>query len=149
SGRFGTLYLNLRQLINAALPSGAPNGAASFSVPFLDTYPTGAGSLEWTDAGLRSQLTFSAVHGTTIPRVAGDSTDLASFVPANALGYQGIANVGGLLNTLVTQIAPGGLGAQDPLKSSLGASSSDPALQQPGAVALLKSGSTVHPLFLL
>ncbi len=149
SGRFGTLYLNLRQFVNAVLPSGAPNGAASLSVPFLDTYPTGAGSLEWTDAGLRSQLTFSAVHGTTIQNVSGNTTDLASFVPANALGYQGLANVGGLMTTLVTQVAPAGLGGQDPVKSALGISASDPALQQPGAVALLKSGSTVHPLFLL
>src|SRR5262249_32138974 len=59
SGRFGTIYLNLRQIVNTILPSGAPNGAASMSIPFLDTYPTGSGSLEWTDAGLRGQLTFS------------------------------------------------------------------------------------------
>lgn len=149
SGRFGTLYLNLRQLVSAVVPSGAPSGAVNLSVPFLDTYPTGAGSLEWTDAGLRGQMTFSAVHGTSISNVSGNTTDLASLVPSNALGYQGIANVGGLANAFVTQFLPTGLSGQDPLKSALGVTSTDPALQQPGAVALLKSGATVHPLFLL
>jgi Protein of unknown function (DUF3352) len=149
SGRFGTIYVNLRQIVNAILPSGAPNGAASMSIPFLDTYPTGAGSLEWTDAGLRGQMTFSAVHGTTIANVAGDTTSLAQLVPSTAVGYQGVANAGNLVRTYITQFLPAAVSGQDPLKSGLGVSYNDPALQQPGAIALLKSGSTVHPLFLL
>jgi hypothetical protein len=149
SGRFGTVYVNLRQLVNAIVPAGAPSGAASMSIPFLDTYPTGAGSLQWTDAGLHSQMTFKAVHGTTIPNVGGDTTSLARLVPSNALAYEGLANAGGLVRAFTTQFVPAGLGGQDPLKSALGVSSDAPALQQPGAVALLKSGADVHPLFLL
>ncbi len=147
SSRFGTIYVNLRQIVNTILPSGSPTGAASMTIPFLDTYPTGAGSLEWTDAGLRSQMTFSAVHGASIPNLAGDTTSLAQLVPANAVGYQGIANVGSLVHTAVAQFVP--VSGVDPLQSAFGLSYSDPALQQPGAVALLKSGTTVHPLFLL
>lgn len=149
SGRFGTIYLNLRQIVSAILPSGSPTGAANMAIPFLDTYPTGAGSLEWTDAGLRSQLTFNAVHGASIPNLSGDTTSLAELVPSNAVGYEGTANVGGLARTIVTQILPTSGSGQDPLASAFGVSYNDSALQQPAAVALLPSGTTAHPLFLL
>ncbi|HEX6542934.1 MAG TPA: DUF3352 domain-containing protein [Ktedonobacterales bacterium] len=140
SGHFGTYYLNMRQLLNTVVPVRAPNGLASVSVPFIETYPVASGYVAWNNTGERSQFTFNAVRNPNIPDVSGDTTSLASLVPSDAVAYSGVANLGKLVQAGLTQV---GVAASsvDPLKSALGISASDPLAQQPAAIAAVKTSS--------
>ena len=92
STRFGTLYYNVKSLTD---PSGL--GATVVNLPVVNTYPVGAGWLSWTSTGARFQLIAAPTRG-GIPRtnLGGDTTGLATLVPADAVSYTGVANVGAL-----------------------------------------------------
>lgn len=137
SNRFGTLYVNLKALVNATSPS------TSASVPFLNMYPVATGYTSWTDAGLRAAVT---LHGNAnIDDLGGDTKSLAGIVPAGVLGYVGVANLGGLYQA-ATHLAGT---SSDPAQSDFGVAASNPALQQPAAYAYLgSSGDQSQALFL-
>ncbi|HEX5439394.1 MAG TPA: DUF3352 domain-containing protein [Ktedonobacterales bacterium] len=138
SNNFGTYYVNLRQALNTIVPVRAPNGLASVSVPFIETYPVAGGYASWTNTGERSQLTFNAVRNPNIPDVSGDTTSFAALTPADAVAYAGVANVGKLIQASLSQVGTLAAG-NDPLKSALGISASDPLAQQPAGVAALQA----------
>jgi len=136
SNRFGTLYVNIRAYVDALIAAAPGATQAALNVPFADTYPVAGGDLVWTDTGLRAQLTLNAVKSASIPNLAGDTSGLASFVPTGALSYVSVANMGALVRAAYSQVpAAASATAGDPLQKTYGVSSSDPALQQPAAMA--------------
>lgn len=147
SNSFGTYYVNLRQALNSVVPVKAPNGLASISIPFVETYPVAGGYATWTNTGERSQLTFNAVRNPNIPDVSGDTTSFAALTPADAVAYAGVANLGKLIQASLSQIGTLATGG-DPLKSALGVSASDPLAQQPAGVAALQpKNGEAQPVF--
>jgi hypothetical protein len=138
SNHFGTYYVNLRQALDSLVPVKAPNGLASVSVPFIETYPVAGGYLAWSDSGQRSQITFNAVRNPNIPNVSGDTTSFAKLVPSDAIAYAGAGNLGKIVQAAVNQFGVAATGA-DPLQSALGISASDPLAQQPVGMAALKT----------
>lgn len=140
SDRFGTYYLNLRQILNTITPVQAPNGLGSISVPFIETYPVAGGYVGWTSTGERSQITFNAVRNPNIPNVSGDTTSFASLVPSDAVAYAGVGNLGNLIQAVIAQVGTAAAG-NDPLMSALGISASDPLVQQSAGMAVIKSSS--------
>lgn len=153
SGRFGTFYVNVRDLLSSVVPVRAPNGLGGVSVPFTETYPVAGGYAEWTDYGMRSQTIFNAVRNPGVGNLGGDTTSLARLVPSSAVGYIGVANLGALSSTAMKQSIPPGLGGPgDPLQSLIGVASTDPALQHPAAVAFFRAAPSApsgQPLILL
>lgn len=147
NNRFGTYYLNLRQMLTALTPVQSPNGLGSISVPFIQTYPVAGGYVGWTNSGERSQITFNAVRNPNIPDVSGDTNSFASLVPSDAVAYSGVANLGRLIQATMSQVGTAGAGA-DPLMGGLGISATDPLAQQPAGVAVVKNASgTPAPVF--
>lgn len=147
SNSFGTYYVNLRQALNSVVPVKAPNGLASITIPFIETYPVAGGYATWTNTGERSQLTFNAVRNPNIPDVSGDTTGFAALTPADAVAYAGVANLGKLIQASLSQVGTLATGG-DPLKSALGVSASDPLAQQPAGVAALQSkNGEAQPVF--
>lgn len=140
SNNFGTYYVNLRQALNSVVPVKAPNGLASISIPFIETYPVAGGYASWTNTGERSQLTFNAVRNPNIPDVSGDTTGFAALTPADAVGYAAVGNLGKLIQASLSQVGTLATGG-DPLKSALGISASDPLAQQPAGVAAIQTKS--------
>jgi len=138
SNHFGTYYVNLRQALDSMIPVKAPNGLATVSVPFIETYPVAGGYLAWSDAGQRSQITFNAVRNPNIPNVSGDTTGFAKLVPSDAVAYAGAGNLGKIVQAFVNQFGVAATGA-DPLQSALGVPASDPLAQQPVGMAALKA----------
>jgi hypothetical protein len=143
SNHFGTYYVNLHQALDSLIPVKAPNGLASVSVPFIETYPVAGGYLAWSDTGQRSQITFNAVRNPNIPNVSGDTTSFAKLVPSDAVAYAGAANLGKMVQAFVNQFGVATTGA-DPLQSALGVSASDPLAQQPVGVAALKTSGNAQ-----
>lgn len=146
SNHFGTYYVNLRQALDSLIPVKAPNGLASISVPFIETYPVAGGYLAWSDTGQRSQITFNAVRNPNIPNVSGDTTGFAKLAPSDAVAYGGAGNLGKLVQAFVNQFGVAATGA-DPLQSALGVSASDPLAQQPVGMAALKTNGNAQPVF--
>ena len=146
STHFGAYYINLRQVLNTVVPVRAPNGLASVSIPFIDSYPVAGGYLAWTDSGERSQITFNAVRNPNIPEVSGDTTGFASLAPSDASAYAGVGNLGKLIQAFTAQFGTVATGV-DPLKSAFGIANTDPLAQQPAALAVVKSGNRVQPVF--
>ncbi|HLZ23521.1 MAG TPA: DUF3352 domain-containing protein [Ktedonobacterales bacterium] len=137
ANRFGTLYVNLKALVATVSPN------SSADVPFLNTYPVASGYTSWTDAGQRFALALKG--NANAGNLAGDTTSLAGMVPAGALGYVGVANLGGLYQA-ATRLAGT---SSDPVQSDYGVAATDPALQQPAAFAYLgASGSQAQALYL-
>jgi hypothetical protein len=145
SNHFGTYYVNLRQALDSLIPVKAPNGLASVSVPFIESYPVAGGYLAWSETGQRSQITFNAVRNPNIPNVSGDTTGFAKLVPSDAVAYAGAGNLGKLVQAVVSQVGVATTGA-DPLQSALGVSASDPLAQQPVGVAALKTSGNAQPV---
>lgn len=144
AGRFGTLYVSLRDV--------ARLGSSNQSVPLFDIYPTAVGYTSWTDPGERTQITLKAGQPLGVGTLSGDTTALAGLVPANALGYVGVANLGAAITAagkLTSKIAPStassGANASDPLQAGLGVSASDPVFQHPAAIAVLNGSSNFGP----
>lgn len=146
SNHFGAYYINLRQVLNTVVPVRAPNGLASVSIPFIDSYPVAGGYVAWTDTGERSQITFTAVRNPNIPDVSGDTTGFASLAPSDASAYAGVANLGKLIQAFTSQFGTVATGV-DPLKSAFGISATDPLAQQPAALSVVKSGDRTQPVF--
>lgn len=146
SNHFGTYYVNLRQALDSLIPVKAPNGLASVSVPFVETYPVAGGYLAWSDTGQRSQITFNAVRNPNIPTVSGDTTSFAKLVPSDAVAYAGVGNLGKIVQAFVNQFGVAATGT-DPLQSALGVSTSDPLAQQPVGMAALKTSGNAQPVF--
>jgi Protein of unknown function (DUF3352) len=151
SDRFGTIFVNIKELYNAAAGSaGSPaSGTGSSANPlpaFANIYPTAGGFLEWTSAGLRAQVTLQATENLGIGDLHGDTTSLAGMVPQNVLLYAGIGNLGA--EALATAKISAKLGnpgtSADPLQQYLSISSSSPALQQPAAV-VVTGGTAQQP----
>ncbi|HEX5440232.1 MAG TPA: DUF3352 domain-containing protein [Ktedonobacterales bacterium] len=138
SNHFGTYYVNLHQALDSLIPVKAPNGLASISVPFIETYPVAGGYLAWSDTGQRSQITFNAVRSPNILNVSGDTTGFAKLVPSDAIAYAGAGNLGKIVQAFVNQFGVAATGA-DPLRSALGVPASDPLAQQPAGLAALKT----------
>lgn len=139
--RYGTTYLDLGGLISL-LPSGAllpgmAGGAMTASSPFVRAYSLGGGYFRWMDAGARAQLLFRQRQATGIGDLAGDTYGLASDVPGDALTYIGIGNLGQWLQTS-QRVTRGDSSATNPLPELPGVPATDPALQQPAALATLK-----------
>lgn len=146
SNHFGTYYVNLRQALDSLIPVKAPNGLASVSVPFVETYPVAGGYLAWSDTGQRNQITFNAVRNPNIPTVSGDTTSFAKLVPSDAVAYAGVGNLGKIVQAFVNQFGVAATGT-DPLQSALGVSASDPLAQQPVGMAALKTSGNAQPVF--
>ena len=137
SNRFGTVYANLKSLVDTVSPGTSAN------VPFVNTYPVATAYTAWTDAGLRAAFTFQG--NANVGDLGGDTKSLAGLVPSGALGYVGVANVGGLYQA-TTHLAGT---TSDPASSDFGVSATDPALQQPAAYAYLgTSGDQAQALLL-
>ncbi|HKT38101.1 MAG TPA: DUF3352 domain-containing protein [Ktedonobacterales bacterium] len=145
SNHFGTYYVNLRQALDSLIPVKAPNGLASVSVPFIESYPVAGGYLAWSETGQRSQITFNAVRNPNIPNVSGDTTSFAKLVPSDAVAYAGAGNLGKLVQAFVSQVGVASTGA-DPLQSALGISASNPLAQQPVGMAALKTSGNAQPV---
>jgi Protein of unknown function (DUF3352) len=138
TARFGTLYYNASSLND---PTGL--GMSGLNLPFVGTYPMGAGALEWTSAGMRVNLGMTPTHG-GVPGagLSGDTTSLAAMVPADAISYIGVANLGaleGALSDLLSTGQPAG-GTQDVLQSVFRVPSSAPGAQVPSASFVEPSG---------
>ncbi|HET8905652.1 MAG TPA: DUF3352 domain-containing protein [Ktedonobacterales bacterium] len=147
SNHFGTYYVNVREMMNSIVPVRAPNGLASISVPFVESYPVAGGYIGWTNTGERSQITFNAARNPNIPDVSGDTTGFAALAPSDAMAYAGAGNVGKFMQAVSEQFGTAAAGV-DPLQSSLGISSSDPMAQQPVGVAAIKGSNAVpQPVF--
>jgi hypothetical protein len=131
SDRYGTLYVGLSAVVD---PLGT--GGSGVHIPLLDTYPTIAGSLAWTDDGMRAVTNLKPVRS-GVPSVPlnGDTTGLAALVPADASVYAGAAKGGPLANEFARLIATG-TQTNDPVQSTLGVDATDPALAQPAALFL-------------
>lgn len=144
SDRFGTFYVNIRQLV-----SGITAASGGTDIPFVDTYPIAAGSASWTNAGARFQVTLPASKNTGVANLAGDTTSLASLAPANALAYVGVGNLGALLQQ-AEKITSGNSGSGDVAQQALGVPSNTPALQQPAAIMAMRGsdGGTQSALLL-
>lgn len=136
SDRFGTFYVNIRTLVSSV--AAASNGA---DIPFVDTYPVAGGSLGWTNAGARFQLTLPASKDTGVTNLSGDTTGLASLAPANTIAYVGAGNLGALAQE-INKIGSGGSGSADVAQQLLGVPANTPALQQPAAVMLMPGSDT-------
>jgi hypothetical protein len=142
ANRFGTLYYNVRSLTD---PTGL--GVSAVSLPFVDTYPAGVGALTWTSAGMRCQLTMTPAHGgAPTANVSGDTTSLAALVPANAVNYVGVANLGAFSHELTSLLASGqptgkAGPAQDFLPGVFGVPSSAPGTQVPAATFVEITGA--------
>ena len=107
----------------------------------LNTYPVGEGYTSWTDAGLHAQLTFNAANNAGTQYPSGDASALASAVPSNAYAYVSVGNLGGDLQAGASQL---GGDSTSSIKQALGVPLTDPALQQPAALAVFPTatGST-------
>jgi uncharacterized protein DUF3352 len=146
AGRFGTLYVSLRDVMRLT--------GSNQSVPLFDIYPTAVGYTTWTDPGERTQLTLKASQPLGVGTLSGDTTTLARLVPANALGYVGVANLGAAVTAeskLASKIAPTSAGADnlnsaDPLRGVFGVPASDPVFQHPAAVAVLNGAGDFGPV---
>lgn len=144
SDRFGTFYINIRLLASSiAANSGNTN------IPFVDTYPVAGGSVGWTNAGARFQLTLPASKNTGVGNLTGDTTSLASLAPANSVAYVGAGNLGALLQE-INKIGSGSSGSSvDVAQQLLGVPSNTPALQQPAAVVEMPGTDTTYESALL
>jgi uncharacterized protein DUF3352 len=156
AGRFGTLYVSLRDVMRLSGSAAQSNQ----NIPLFDIYPTAVGYTTWTDPGERTQITLKAGQSLGVGTLSGDTTALARLVPANALGYVGVANFGAAVTAtgkLASKISPStassGANASDLLQASLGVSASDPVFQHPAAVAVLNGpgdfGPAPQPVLLL
>jgi hypothetical protein len=136
SDRYGTVYVGLKTLTD---PLGT--GGSGPRIPFLDTYPTIAGSFAWTADGTRIMTNLKPVRA-GVPSVPlnGDTTGLAALVPAGAAVYAGAAK-GGPLAEEFTKLIAMGAGAPSPVRNTLGVDPSDPALAQPAAFFLTSASS--------
>ena len=134
--RFGTFYVNIQLLVSSI---GSISGNAN--IPFVDTYPVAGGSVGWTNAGARFQLTLPASKNTGVANLAGDTTSLASLAPANAIAYVGAGNLGALLQE-IDKIGNTNSGSTDVAQQMLGVPANTPALQQPAAVMVMPGSDT-------
>lgn len=130
SGRFGTLFVNVKALVRATMPQ-----ATQASLPFVNMYPTAGGYLSWTSQGLRAQVTFVSNGSAGVGDLGGDTTSLASMIPAHPVYYVGIANLGTTLQASEKLMGTGAADPADPAETLFGVPATDPALQQPAAVA--------------
>ncbi|HEV2237746.1 MAG TPA: DUF3352 domain-containing protein [Ktedonobacterales bacterium] len=132
SDRYGTFYVSVATIVD---PLGT--GGSGLRIPFLDTYPTIAGSVAWTNDGLRTVADLKpARKGVPSVPLNGDTTGLAALVPANAVAYVGAAKAGPLVGEFTKLITTNGQ-SPDPIQSALGVNSADPALAQPAAFFLV------------
>jgi uncharacterized ParB-like nuclease family protein len=146
-GRFGTLYLNVSELLRDLKLVSNGSGATG-----LDSYPVGYGSLQFTDVGMRMQFTLEAKAGTKAgANLAGDTNASAGVVPGNAILYAGLGNVSGLYQAL--KDASGGAVTDDGFTKTVGLAPGDPLFDAPLSVALLPpqagSDEVVEPLVML
>lgn len=146
--RFGTLYLNLRQLLRDLLGTG--NATSTSAV--TDDYPVGYGSLQFTDAGMRLSLTLEAKAGAHLTYdLNGDTNASAGVVPASAILFAGLGN----LNSFYHQAkdASAGLLTDTGFTKALGLGPDDPLFKSPVSLALLPpeagSDDVIEPLALL
>jgi hypothetical protein len=150
SNRFGTVFIDTRSLVGATNPSSAGGS----SVLADDVYPTIGGYLARTNSGLRMQITAQATRPLGIGDLGGDTTGLASLVPANAIVYGGVANFGKAVATamnLGNQTNGQSAATPDPLLSQFGVPATAPVFQQPAAATALRTPSqgVSGPIFLL
>jgi hypothetical protein len=144
ANRFGTVFVNLRQLV-ASVGQGTAMGNV---LPLVTTYPTAAGYLAWTAAGARAQVSLDASSPTGVGNLSGDTTGLAGLVPGDALAFAGVANLGGTLQA-DSRLLSSQTGMAGTVQQLLGVSPTEPALQQPAALAVLRSTGAGGAVFLL
>jgi uncharacterized protein DUF3352 len=139
SDRYGTFYVGV-----SALTDPLGTGGSGLHIPFLDTYPTIAGSVAWTSDGVRTVANLKPVRS-GVPSVPlnGDTTGLAALVPGNAPVYIGAATAGPLAGEFARLIATGP-NSPDPVRSALGVEASDPVLSQPAAFYFVESTGLVR-----
>ncbi len=147
SDRFGTLYVNVKQLLSDELRLG---GSAQSSL--TDSYPVGYGALQFTSAGLRLTVTLEAKAGTQVKyHLNGDTNASAGVVPASAILYAGVGNLSAFYDQL--RDASAGAITNTAIQNVLGVSPDDPLFQSPVSVALLPptagSNDVIDPLVML
>jgi|GEM_PF-2043282 len=147
SDRFGTLYVNVKQLLSDELHLGASSQSS-----LTDSYPVGYGSLQFTTAGLRLSFTLEAKAGTQVKyHLAGDTNASAGVVPASTILYAGVGNLSAFYDQARDESA--GAITNGNVQSMLGVSPDDPLLQSPVSLALLPptagSDNVVDPLVIL
>jgi hypothetical protein len=140
--RFATFYVNVHDLVRAALTPGQ----SSSNLGQLDTYPVAYGYLQNTSDGLKAGFTLQARAGTHLKyTVSGDPTQSAGVVPDTAIVYGGLGNLGGFYQE-ATDLAGGNDGsADDSFQQTTGLSLDDPLFQAPLSFALLASPQSETP----
>src|SRR5262245_18491575 len=93
SNRFGTVYVNLRQL-ESLIPADSAETSHEYQ-QLIDLYPTGVGYGAWTDVGVHASVTLHAAHSLGVQYPTGNTTALAKLVPANTYAYVSVGNLGG------------------------------------------------------
>jgi hypothetical protein len=138
SNRFGTVYVNLRQLENL-VPESSGDSSQQFK-QLVDLYPTAVGYTSWNDAGLHASVNLQAAKSLGVQYPGGDTTALAKVVPANAVAYVSLGNLGGSIQAAQKALPGAAAPSVQMIESFLGTSITDPALQQPAALAVFSSG---------
>jgi hypothetical protein len=145
--RFGTLYVNVRQLLqDFHVVTGSNAGQSG-----LNNYGAGYGSLQFTDAGMRLTFTLEVKGGKTYA-LSGDSNASAGVVPSSTILYEGLGNFSGFYQELKDEA--GGLVTDQGFTQTLGLSPNDPLFNSPVSLALLTpsaddANNVIDPLVML
>ncbi|HLW02583.1 MAG TPA: DUF3352 domain-containing protein [Ktedonobacterales bacterium] len=147
SGRFGTLYLNVSQLLTDLHITSSGTDQTG-----VNSYPVGYGSIEFTSVGMRLTFTLEAKAGTQSKyQVNGNTNASAGVVPDNTLLFAGLGNLSGFYQEL--RDASGGAVTDEGFTKTLGLGPDDPLFNAPVSVALLSpqadSNDVVDPLVML
>jgi hypothetical protein len=138
NGRFGTLYLNVSQLLTDLHVTSS--GSSSVS-----SYPVGYGSIEFTTVGMRVSFTLDAKSGTPNKyQLSGNTNASAGVVPDNTLLFAGLGNLSGFYQEL--RDASNGLVTDTSFTKTFGLDPSDPLFNAPVSVALLTPQADSHDI---
>lgn len=125
SDRFATTFVSLKGIEDLY--------NAQANVPFIATHPLAVGDMFWTNLGVRLQITLPSAQPASFGTLSGDTTSLAHLVPATALVYDGYANP----SADIAAFNQLGGSTGDLAQQTIGVSSGNSAMQQPGAVVEL------------
>ena len=135
--RFGTLYVNTSELANTLLSFSGTNGQAASLFP----YPDGYGALQFTNQGMRLTFTLESKAGTTVKYpVSGNTNASAGVVPASAILYGGLGNLGAFYDE--TRDSSSGLLTDALFQQAVGLAPNDPLFNAPLSFAVLATANT-------
>ena len=145
--RFGTLYVNVHQLLQDLKILGPSSDSGQLG---LNSYQVGYGSLQFTDAGMRLSFTLEVKGGKSYD-LSGNSNASAGVVPSSAILYEGLGNLNGFYQEVKDE--SGGLVTDQGFQNALGLSPNDELFHSPVSLALLTpsadSSDVIDPLVML